>query len=355
MRTVQPGDRVQVHYVLRGQDGSVASSRGRAPLELTVGIDHPRLPGLGLALVGLAPGEGTTLTVPPERAYGWSDPARVRRWSRQRFPEDATLRAGQLVRATDAKGRRRLVRVLQASSKVVVVDANHRWAGQTLEMEIDLLAIQNPDAGPAIQAPEPERPAQPATRLPCTRQPLLGFAPQGRLLSNQGRAVAFDVDAAGLAVLREALPGWDVKVVNGATVSSLAGDWDPGSADLLILGSRGNVADTLGMCRFLALRTSCSAEARPVADETPSVRASPPNLARRADAPLLVLVLPGQDTLVGAALEAGAHSCLRLPIHAQQVARMLAHARAGNQPGRHTLNLDQAQHEDRWRDDGGQG
>src|SRR6516162_8638004 len=54
MRTVQQGDRVLVHYVKRFQDGSVASSRDRceAPLELTVGTDHPRLPGLGLALVG---------------------------------------------------------------------------------------------------------------------------------------------------------------------------------------------------------------------------------------------------------------------------------------------------------------
>jgi hypothetical protein len=44
-----------------------------------------------------------------------------------------------------------------------------------------------------------------------------------------------------------------------------------------------------------------------------------------------------------------------LPIHAKDVARMLAHARVGNQPGRHTLNLEGAQDEDRWRDDGGEG
>jgi hypothetical protein len=37
------------------------------------------------------------------------------------------------------------------------------------------------------------------------------------------------------------------------------------------------------------------------------------------------------------------------------VASMLVHARAGNQPGRHTLDLERAQSEDRWRDDGGQG
>ena len=54
MRTAQMGDKVRVHYVKRLQDGSRASSRNSGPLELTVGIGHPRLPGLGLALVGLA-------------------------------------------------------------------------------------------------------------------------------------------------------------------------------------------------------------------------------------------------------------------------------------------------------------
>jgi hypothetical protein len=44
-----------------------------------------------------------------------------------------------------------------------------------------------------------------------------------------------------------------------------------------------------------------------------------------------------------------------LPINAKEVASMLVHARAGNQPGRHTDNLEGAQSEDRWRDDGGQG
>ena len=34
---------------------------------------------------------------------------------------------------------------------------------------------------------------------------------------------------------------------------------------------------------------------------------------------------------------------------------LVARARAGNQPGRHTLDLDRAQHEDPWRDGGGEG
>ena len=61
------------------------------------------------------------------------------------------------------------------------------------------------------------------------------------------------------------------------------------------------------------------------------------------EAPLLVLVSPEQHTLVGPALEAGARSCLILPIHPKGVSCTLAHARAGNHPGRDALDLDQTE------------
>jgi FKBP-type peptidyl-prolyl cis-trans isomerase 2 len=142
MQTAQQGDRVQVHYVKRLQDGSVASSRGRAPLELTIGIDHPRLPGLGLALVGLAPGATTTIIVPPERAYGTPDPARVHRWARTRFPHGQPLSVGKWVPLKNSKGKGRSVRILEVRDQTVVVDTNHRGAGQALELEVELIGIQ---------------------------------------------------------------------------------------------------------------------------------------------------------------------------------------------------------------------
>jgi peptidylprolyl isomerase len=148
MRTAQPGDRVQIHYVKRLQDGAVASSRGRGPIEVTVGVDHPRLPGLGMALVGLAPGTSTTVRVPPERAYGPSDPARVRRLTRARFPLDQALPVGKWVRLRDRKGRSRLVRIVEVRGETVVVDANRRGAGQALELQVELIGIQARGAGP---------------------------------------------------------------------------------------------------------------------------------------------------------------------------------------------------------------
>ena len=171
--------------------------------------------------------------------------------------------------------------------------------------------------------------------------------------SKPSRAIAFDVDAASLASLREALPGWEIDTINGATPSSLVHNWNPGAVDLVVVSASDDAKQILDLCRFLSFCTWYSIDSR---EEVAAALGSRENLpALRPDAPVLVLVPAGRGRLVGAALEAGARSCLVLPIHPKEVARMLAHARAGNQPGRHTLSLDQAQIEDRWRDDGGQG
>jgi DNA-binding NarL/FixJ family response regulator len=187
-----------------------------------------------------------------------------------------------------------------------------------------------------------------------------GTGPAGLLgaekqVSNPSKAIAFDLDPASLLSLREALPGWEIEVVAGATAASLTHDWNHAAAQLLIVGSREPAAETLGLCRFLVSGDGFSTDAREGGAATSGRHGNRQNQARRADAPLLVLVPPGQEPLVRAVLEAGADSCLVLPVHAKEVAGMLARGRQGNQPGRHTLDLDLAQGEDRWRDDGGQG
>jgi hypothetical protein len=189
------------------------------------------------------------------------------------------------------------------------------------------------------------------TVLPRAERPG-GF--QDRQSSKPARAVAFDIDSASLASLREALAGWEIDSINGASPASLAQNWDSAGADLLVVSAGGNITEILRLCRFLTSScTGYSTEIRDKAGETLGAKQHVPGLL--LGAPLVVLVPAGQEVLVEAALEAGARSCLVLPIHPKDVASMLAHTRAGNQPGRHTLNLDQAQVEDHWRDDGGQG
>jgi FKBP-type peptidyl-prolyl cis-trans isomerase 2 len=153
MQTAQLGDRVQVHYVKRFQDGSVASSRNNSPVELTVGTDHRRLPGLGSALVGLAPGASARISVSPEHAYGAPSPARVKRWARTRFPKGRPLPVGKWVRILGHQGRRRVVRILEVRAKTVVVDTNHRWAGQAMELEVELIGFVGPDGNSDLRQP----------------------------------------------------------------------------------------------------------------------------------------------------------------------------------------------------------
>ena len=174
-------------------------------------------------------------------------------------------------------------------------------------------------------------------------------------MPDRSRAIAFDVDTVSSASLRQALPGWQIDTVYGATVASLPCDWAPGRVDLLVVGVREDVAETWGLCHFLARSTSAVREPRRVAVETTALPKNLLEVARRTAVPLLLLLPSGQGILVEAGLEAGANHCLMLPINAKEVASMFAHAHAGNQPGRHTSNLERAQTEDRWRDDGGQG
>ncbi len=180
-------------------------------------------------------------------------------------------------------------------------------------------------------------------------------------MRSQSKIVAFDVDAASLISLRQALPNSVIEEVSGATADSLTRDWNPGTVDLLVVHAGEEMGQTLRLCRFLV---SCGVLARDARAVTDSEEALPKNLGlhrsrrhvgRRRHSPLLVLLPSSRKSMLRDVLKAGAHSCLLLPIHSKDVASMLVHAQAGNQPGRHTLNLERAQTEDRWRDDGGEG
>jgi len=176
-------------------------------------------------------------------------------------------------------------------------------------------------------------------------------------MREQLRAVAFDLDESGLLGLQEALPGWVIESVDAATTAGAAHDWNPGTTDLLVVMARDEIKESLALCRLL-VTSSMFATRR--ADEILGTAENRQQeaLEKRAvdaDAPLLVLLRPGQESLKQAALDAGADGCLILPVHAKQLTGMLAQTLEGNRPGRHTLSSDRPQCDDRWRDDGGQG
>ncbi len=144
------------------------------------------------------------------------------------------------------------------------------------------------------------------------------------------KVVTLDVDPGTLASLRQAFPGWEVEPLDGADTGSLDQDWAPRAASLLVVGARHEAGETLGLCRGLRSQ------------------------AGRAHTPILVLVLPAQQALVRAVLDAGADACLVLPVHPKELVGMLARSGEGNRPGRHTPGTAPAQQADPWQDEGGE-
>ncbi len=147
MRVVQEGDRLRVHCVRHFHDGSVESPPTRGMVRLTVGVAHPWMPGLKLSLVGLAVGESKTILVPAEQAHGPYMPSRIYRLSRGRFEEHPVPAIGKWVQIWDSWNRRRWVKIVAVRRNMVVVDANHRRAGQDLVLRVKVITIEEEPGG----------------------------------------------------------------------------------------------------------------------------------------------------------------------------------------------------------------
>ena len=95
MAEAKSGDAVRVHYTGKLDDGTVFdSSADRPPLELTLGEEQV-IPGFEQALIGMAPGDSKTVTIPADQAYGPHDADLVMAFEREGFPEDLVQRRPQ--------------------------------------------------------------------------------------------------------------------------------------------------------------------------------------------------------------------------------------------------------------------
>lgn len=144
MTHAQVGDTVAIHYTGRLDDGAVfATSRSDNPVELTVG-EGLLIPTLEETLVGMAPGEERTVTVPAARAYGEKRAELFVPVERSQFPPNAHPQIGQQLRAREESGEERTVTVVEVKEDEVIVDANHPLAGRDLTFDVTLVEIRVP-------------------------------------------------------------------------------------------------------------------------------------------------------------------------------------------------------------------
>ena len=154
---IETGDIVSLEYVGRIPDGevfdtsreAVAEEEGLAddqpdrdfvPLTVEVGAGQI-ISGLEDALIGMSVEETTTVTIPPEEAYGEASDENLLVRERDDFEEmleGDTLTEGMKVQTQQGQ----IGTLVDVDEDIVRIDFNHELAGETLEFEIEIVDVQ---------------------------------------------------------------------------------------------------------------------------------------------------------------------------------------------------------------------
>jgi peptidylprolyl isomerase len=142
MQTVKAGNQVKVHYTGRLTNGEIFdSSEGRDPLGFEVGAGQ-MIKGFDAALPGMSIGDKKTIEIAPEDAYGERSEEAIIPFPLSNVPPEMKLEFGMALTLSNQMGQPVPVVVKEVKEDVVMLDANHFLAGQTLVFDIELVEIE---------------------------------------------------------------------------------------------------------------------------------------------------------------------------------------------------------------------
>ena len=141
MTLIKAGDTVAIHYTGTLLDGTTFdSSDGRDPLEFTVGSGQI-IPGLDVALPGMAVGDKKKVQIPCDQAYGPLNPEMRQAVPREGIPADIPLEIGTQLQMQTPEGHPLPVMVVDADEATVTLDANHPLAGKDLTFDFEVMRV----------------------------------------------------------------------------------------------------------------------------------------------------------------------------------------------------------------------
>ena len=134
------------HYTLTNGAGElVDSSREGEPLPYLHGANNI-VQGREEALEGKQVGDKLQVEVPPHKGYGEYMEEMVQQVEREMFSGIDTLEVGMQFHAEGDSGQQHVVTITAVDGDKVSVDGNHDLAGETLNFDVEVMAIREATA-----------------------------------------------------------------------------------------------------------------------------------------------------------------------------------------------------------------
>ena len=138
---IENGRSDTVEYTLKLDDGTTVDTNvGEDPLIYTQG-NSEILPALESALLGKAVGDTDEVQLTAEQGYGPVNPEAYQEVELGMVPEDART-VGTMLVASAPDGQQQPIRVHEVREESIILDFNHPLAGQALNFDIKVLAIE---------------------------------------------------------------------------------------------------------------------------------------------------------------------------------------------------------------------
>jgi FKBP-type peptidyl-prolyl cis-trans isomerase 2 len=140
MTKAKTGDRVQLHYTKKSEDGEVMdTSKQGPPLEIRIG--SRLVPLFEEAVLGLQKGDKREIVIPMEKAYGRYEDSLVFELDKSQFAGDTLPEVGGKAKLRRQDGNIVEGTVTAIDESKVILDANHPLAGKPIKLEIEVIAI----------------------------------------------------------------------------------------------------------------------------------------------------------------------------------------------------------------------
>ncbi|MDX1480196.1 MAG: peptidylprolyl isomerase [Woeseiaceae bacterium] len=141
MSEAKSGDKVQIHYTGKLDDGSTFdSSAGRDPLEFELGSGQV-IAGFDKAVEGMTEGDTKSVKLDPDEAYGQRHDQLIQQVPKSALPDDLEPKVGMALQSRSPDGQVTQLTITEVDDDTITVDANHPLAGQALNFDIELVKI----------------------------------------------------------------------------------------------------------------------------------------------------------------------------------------------------------------------